>query len=240
MTGITEAAVLSTIKDALRNQPRSLQKRIGPSELGMECEHCLAAKLAGWEQTPEAAWLPAIGTFVHAGLADIFNRHPDRWLVEHEVMVGWVGNAEIWGSSDLFDTETGTVIDFKIVGATTLKKAKTGPSKQYFTQANLYGTGFVNAGHTVTKVAICYLPRNAISLEQGVWWENHHDPAVAAAALENAERLTAQIDLLASIDPAAVDVWIRGLERHPDCYQCARYPDAPAPVLSTVAELVGV
>ena len=28
--------------------PRELQREIGPSELGTDCVHCLAAKLAGW------------------------------------------------------------------------------------------------------------------------------------------------------------------------------------------------
>lgn len=239
MTSVTEAAVISTIKTALRNQPRSLQKRIGPSELGNECEHCLAAKLAGWEQAPEAAWLPAIGTFVHAGLATIFEQHPDRYLVEHEVMVGWVGDTEIWGSSDLYDTHTGTVIDFKCVGATTLKKAKNGPSRRYNVQAQAYGTGFVNAGHDVKRVAICYLPRNAVSLDQGVWWEDHYNPATAHVALTHIETIITQIDLLRSIDPSAADVWISGLSRDPDCYDCARYPDAEAPTLRTLDQLVG-
>lgn len=38
------------IEDHITNQPRSLQKEIGPSELGTDCLHCLAARLAGWEK----------------------------------------------------------------------------------------------------------------------------------------------------------------------------------------------
>ena len=237
MTSLTEAAVLSTIKTALREQPRSLQQGIGPSELGNECEHCLAAKLAGWVQHPQAAWLPAIGTFVHTALAEIFERHPDRYLVETRVMVGRLGDKEVWGSSDLYDKETDTVVDYKIVGATTLKAAaKTGPTRRYFTQAHAYGTGFANAGYPVKRVAICYLPRNALSLDFGVWWEAHYDPSITTLALNHAEAILWQIEGLRAVDPAAVPVWIGGLPRAKGCFDCARYADAP----HDLADLVGV
>lgn len=219
--------MIATITDSIRNQPRSLQKRIGPSELGAACTHCLAAKLAGWEKRQDAAWLPFIGTAVHAELASMFEAAGGRWLVETEVMVGWVGDAEIWGSSDLFDTETGTVVDFKIVGPTTLTAAKRGPSDVYRAQLHLYGQGFVNAGHQVNDVAIAYLPRNATSLSAAIWWTEPHDPAMAASATIRADRIARQLDELAAIAPEAVGVWITGLDRDPNCYDCARFADAP-------------
>lgn len=222
-----EHAALAIVKDAIVNQPRSLQKRIGPSELGTDCDHCLAAKLAGWEQHRQGDWLPFIGTSVHATLAGIFERAGDRWMVETEVNVGWVGEQEIWGSSDLFDRETGTVIDWKIVGPTTLASAKRGPSPVYFRQLNLYGLGFRNAGHVVRRVAIAYLPRNATSLSAAVWWEGHFDPAVANATLERADRMAQHIAALQAIAPEAVDVWIAGLSRAEKCFDCARFADAP-------------
>jgi len=234
----TQHAALSTIKHAVSNQPRSLQKRIGPSELGTECTHCLAAKLAGWEQHREADWLPFIGTSVHSELAGIFQRVGDRWLVETDVMVGWVGDAEVWGSSDLFDTETGTVIDWKVVGPTTLTAAKRGPSPVYYRQANLYGLGFRNAGHHVTNVAICYLPRQAATLSAAVWWEAPFDPAAANLTLERANQLVSHIDTLRAIDPSAVDVWISGLDRAAGCYDCARYTQDPPQAPSSLPGLV--
>ena len=36
------------IEAHIANQPRNLQKEIGPSELGTDCLQCLAARLAGW------------------------------------------------------------------------------------------------------------------------------------------------------------------------------------------------
>ena len=43
--------IRTVIEDAITNHPRTLQKQIGPSEVGTPCDHCLAAKLAGWEET---------------------------------------------------------------------------------------------------------------------------------------------------------------------------------------------
>ncbi|WP_434080384.1 hypothetical protein [Sanguibacter sp. Z1732] len=54
------------IEHAITHQPRSLQERIGPSEIGNPCDHCLAAKLAGWKQTEDGVpWLPFLGTAAH-------------------------------------------------------------------------------------------------------------------------------------------------------------------------------
>ena len=69
------------IEDHITNQPRSLQKEIGPSELGTDCLHCLAARLAGWEKRQSAAWLPFIGTCVHERFEHLFNSRKDEFTV---------------------------------------------------------------------------------------------------------------------------------------------------------------
>ncbi|UEJ82668.1 hypothetical protein Bra3105_17860 [Brachybacterium halotolerans subsp. kimchii] len=226
---------LSTITDAIRNQPRSLQKIIGPSELGTDCTHCLAAKLAGWaEQERDIPWLPFIGTAVHAELARIFETASQtavktggrgRWLVEQRVYVGMIGPHPITGSCDLYDQATGTVLDHKIVGAETLRTAKAGVKEVYRVQAHLYGLGWENAGHTPERVAIAHLPRNAVSLTQDVIHVEDYDPAIARAALERANRVHANVTALASISETARDEWITALDRAPGCFSCRRYPD---------------
>jgi hypothetical protein len=116
-------------------------------------------------------------------------------------MVGHIAGQEIWGSTDLFDHDTRTVIDHKIVGKSTLDNARRhGPSPTYRTQAHLYGMGWINAGQPVTDVAIAYLPRQAVSLDQAV---------------------------LAAISTAARDAYITGLPRHDGCFDCSRFPDRP-------------
>lgn len=225
------------IEQAIIFQPRSLQKRIGPSEIGTPCDHCLAAKLAGWQQTERGVpWLPYIGTSVHEKLEMVFGMHnverveqgkPMRYLMEQKTMVGHIGGTEIWGSTDLVDLEAGMTVDWKIVGASTLKQAKSGPSPVYHAQADLYAKGWNDAGIRIDHVAIAYLPRNAVSLDQAIWWTAPHDRSRAEDALARANRLHSNLTVLESISIQARDTWISGLARSGHCFDCKRYPDAP-------------
>ncbi|GAA1333812.1 hypothetical protein GCM10009592_28360 [Brachybacterium rhamnosum] len=225
----------STIEQAIRHQPRSLQKLIGPSEIGTDCTHCLAAKLAGWtEQERDVPWLPFIGTAVHAELARIFeddNKTSStsggrrRWKVEQKVYVGHIGAHAITGTCDLYDTVTGTVLDHKIVGAATLRTAKTGPKPVYRIQAHLYGLGWENAGHMPETVAVAHLPRNEMSLARAVIWSEPYDRDLALAAFEHANQLHANLTTLASISHETRDQWISNQPRADGCFSCPRYPD---------------
>ncbi|PWH05217.1 hypothetical protein DEO23_14145 [Brachybacterium endophyticum] len=234
-TADTRTDMLTLIENSIRRQPRSMQKLIGPSEIGTDCTHCLAAKVAGWEETQrDTAWLPMIGTAVHAALAEFFeadNRQSlaagrrARWRPEHRVEVGSIGPHHISGTCDLYDTATGTVVDFKIVGAETLRTAKAAPKPVYRTQVHLYGRGYENAGHTPERVMIAHLPRNAVSLTQAVIFEEPYDRTVALEALERANRVHANVTTLASISEAARDEWITSQPRADGCFSCRRYPD---------------
>lgn len=184
--------VLDVVTDALANSPRSRQAQIGPSEIGTECTRRLAYKLAGVTGRDRPGWKPAVGTFVHAGLADIFteaNRgRPARWLVETRVDVGTIGGQPVVGSADLFDVATGTVIDHKIVGTASLRAKRVAghPGQQYAAQAMLYGRGFARRGLPVTAVAILALPQNG-ELSEAWWWTQPYDEQVAVAALARAD-----------------------------------------------------
>ena len=239
----------AVIEHSIAHQPRTLQTEIGPSELG-GCEHCLAARLAGMvENETGVAWLPFVGTAVHAALAEFVIAHENdrgaqhttglRYLSEQEVTVGVIAGQPISGHLDLFDTHTGIVVDFKIVGATTLRAAKSGPTDQYRTQVHLYGKGMANAGHQVDHVAIAYLPRNAVTLGAAIWWHEPYDETVAIDALERANRLHTNIAVLRdALGDPAVAAWVANLPRDPHCFSCARYPDAPASP-SPLADLIG-
>jgi hypothetical protein len=225
------------VENAIVNHPRSLQKRIGPSEIGNPCSHCLAAKLAGWPQTADGvAWLPTIGTATHAWLEEQILQHEinrnaihttgRRWLTEERVTVGQLGGVDVTGSTDLVDLATGVVIDHKIVGLSTLRKVRSkGPSDVYRVQADLYAKGWNDAGVRVDHVAIAFYPRNSASLDDAIWWHAPHDRGRALDALARANRLHANLTALESISVAARDQWITALPRDPDCWDCARYPD---------------
>ena len=183
--------VEALLLNAIENQPRSLQKRIGPSEIGTECDHCLAAKLAGWEENSSGIpWASTVGTAIPALLESFVNNHqaqawnprtdptppPTRYFTEQTVTVGTIGGQPITGSIDLLDVATGTTVDWKAVNPTRLRDYKTrGPSQVYRVQAHLYAKGCNDAGIPVNRVSICFLPRGSNNFFERHWWSEPYD-----------------------------------------------------------------
>lgn len=222
MTSV-EDLYLGVIKDGITRHPRSLQKRIGPSEIGRPCDRWVLHKLNG-EGEPDRgpAWKPAVGTAVHEQLErwfDAANRHGGEvghaeWVTEWEVTVGQIGGQDITGHSDLFHVPTGTVIDHKIVGPKQLAKYRLhGPSEQYRVQAHLYGKGFTDDGGwgPCRAVAIAFLPRDG-ELSGSYFWSEPYNPHLAAEALQRANRLWTMftvvgIDAALAASPLCDDQW---------------------------------
>ncbi|MEU3162920.1 hypothetical protein [Streptosporangium sp. NPDC006930] len=201
LAGAIATSVVSTVKHAGANAPRSLQKVIGPSGIGMPCTRRLAYTLTDQPpiNTGGDPWASIIGTAVHAWMADVYeaeNRRlgAERYLVEKRLHI----RGNIYGSSDLFDRGTGAVIDWKVVGPDQLKKyAKQGPGDQYRTQGHIYGLGQENAGEVVNDVAIVFLPRGGRIDGLHVWSEPY-DRSIALAALERMDNV---LTALSALDP---------------------------------------
>lgn len=221
----------AVIEDAAANAPRALQSALGPSQIGCGCDRCLIHLLAGHRTAQDGIpWLPWIGTAVHEQLELAFIRHiaatgTDRYLLEQEVAVGTLRGVPITGHADLIDTHAGVVNDWKVVGASTLRKAKaSGPSSTYRRQAHLYARGANAAGWTVEHVQITYLPRNAASLRDAVAWTEPYDEAVAVEALDRANALAFGVDSM------GVDQMLRMC---PPCtgeeFSCGRWPGDAKP-----------
>lgn len=246
--------ITELIEDSIRTAPRSLQKRIGPSELGTDCEHCLAAKLAGWNQiTPTVAWLPFIGTCVHEHYErffEAFARAEPRTttgrpaaLTEQTVTVGQLDGINITGSTDLYlpdqlgYAETGMTVDWKIVGKTTLNQVKRDrqPSQRYIVQAMLYAKGWNDAGYPTSHVCIYFQPRNAPSLREGYIWTAPYDPAVAQNALDHAQQVLNNLHALEAVSIDVRDQWITSLPRAAHCWDCAKYKDFGQPTHTPLA-----
>lgn len=197
----------SVITSAIAAHPRSLQKRIGPSEIGHPCDRWVLHKLAADSEPDRGpAWKPAIGTAVHAQLEEWFDKAnygggevaAQEWVTEWEVTVGKIGQTPITGHSDLFHVPTGTVIDHKIIGPKQLSKYRLhGPSQQYRVQAHLYAAGFTaDAGWGSAKhVAIAFLPRDG-ELDQMVFWTEPANPHIAAEAMVRANRLWTMLQVV--------------------------------------------
>lgn len=207
MADMVHELIVDTVTASIINHPRSQQVAIGPSEIGTPCTRQLGHRL---NNTPPAqprrvAWLPFIGTSVHASLEVIFHsadlrhehQHGQRaWLTETRVTVGQIGGHDITGSVDLFHIPTGTVIDHKIVGPTAMAQyRRDGPGQQYRTQAHLYGAGLAAAGWAVNTVAVLFWARNADTIDT-CWWSEPWDPQVAADGLARADGVSRSLTML--------------------------------------------
>lgn len=203
--------LLGIIKAYVENQPRSLQVKIGPSEIGQACARRIGYKLLNapdFNPQQIVPWKAFIGTCVHAELANIFDRNnlaysakvspgDERWLVEHKVTVGQLGPEEIDGHTDLYDRVTCGVIDWKIVGPSPLKGYKaSGPGPQYRSQGHLYGRGWHRGyGLPVDYVMIVFLPRNGELHDTHIWHEPY-DEQVAIEALNRAGAIKSVVGAL--------------------------------------------
>lgn len=201
---------------AITNHPRSLQTRIGPSEIGHPCDRRLGYKLAGLTEvntTRSLPWKPTIGTAMHTWSEETIARHlladdrtgevGPRYLLENRVSVGEINGVDITGCCDLYDRKTATVGDYKFVGGTQLRKYKEhGPGDQYRIQAHAYGRGLARAGHPVKHVAVWFLPRDQ-EFKQHYFWHEPYDESVVLAALSRADGIA---KLAAALGPAAASL----------------------------------
>jgi len=151
--------ITDVIYSRAANAPRSLQKRIGLSEVGEVCIRKTSYKLLDWAKTNPSTdpWASISGTAIHSWLASAFEEYPDQYLVEHAVKV----TDELAGTADLFDKVNKMVIDHKCVGATAMKsRKKDGMTHQQRVQINLYGLGIENelGVGSVEKVALAFYP----------------------------------------------------------------------------------
>ncbi len=186
------------ILDHLNNRPRSVQTSLGPSSAGNPCDRALVGLMSGFEGSPDSnPWLAGVGTAVHFMLAEMLeeeNRKAGKtvWLVEQELKIK--APAIPKGSGDGFHIPSGTVVDWKILGKTTLDDiSKNGPSELYETQLDIYGFGYAQLGYQVNDVVLAALPRNANPnlpfLHEAVFWKKQWDFDNAVTAISRVEAL---------------------------------------------------
>lgn len=225
---------------AAANAPRSLQTQIGPSQVGTPCDRKLAYMVTETE-TPgmraSSSWITTLGTAMHSWLEEAFctdNMNNDaagnlsRWFVEMRVNVGDIDGKPCVGSADLYDRVTCGVWDWKLVGNTAIRKAKSeGPSVNYRVQAHLYGRGFLRRGVPVDYVGIAYLPRAGATVGDGYFWAEPYNPELAEKALQRASALSV------AMRTAGADVLLPALATEDDyCTSCPWFSPG-IPVAST-------
>lgn len=193
----TIAELRQVLIDFEAARPRSMQKALGPSELGTPCQQQIARKLAGAPRRPVTAptWAPFQGTAVHASMEDVvayWNTQlgRQRWLAEDRLTVdpGPGHYPAVEGNGDAFDTDHAMVVDWKHVGTTALKKLRTAKrlgkpprdqiSAEYRAQAHLYGLGHENKGREVRHVRLVLLARSW-QYDDSDEWTEPYNPRIA-------------------------------------------------------------
>ncbi len=219
-------------------QARSLQKRIGPSEIGEPCDRALAFRVAEIPPVNDdpLKWAPLVGTWGHAGLAEALAEdnvrammagRPARWLIEQRVEVS--RQLGIAGVTDAYDCELAEVVDWKFVGKTRLQTyRRKGPGETYRRQAHLYGRGWALMGLPVRTVRIVFLPRWSHLLTDGWEWSEPYDEDLAVDALDRLVRITRMVDQLGvREDPAQLAMFAGRPEE--TCRYCKWYREWPGP-----------
>ena len=183
------------------NLPRSRQQTIGPSEMGHPCPRRVAQQAIGAPQCNRHAGDPLpslVGTAAHTLMEDMLRdyneRNGERFLIERKVYpIEGRG-----GTMDCFDLETGTVIDWKFPGASTMKRVRQtdDPGPQYRAQAHLYGLGAVRAGLDVNAVAVVFFPRGGmLGGRNGAHvWREDYDEQHAIDVIERMHALILMAD----------------------------------------------
>lgn len=200
---VLHAELLDKIKHHSTNAPRSLQKEIGPSEVGDPCERKLGFKMFNIEppMRPPSRnndmWKANVGTAIHAYLEDVFGNDPD-YYTERRVTVGaWYDGQKshvLQGSTDLFHKPSGTVLDWKTTSVSMMEDYARGKLPEvYRTQIHLYGLGYENAGHDVKRVGLVFLPRdNDLNISSSVLHVEAYDRQVALDAIKRLEDIAAR------------------------------------------------
>jgi hypothetical protein len=174
-------ALRRVVVDYANHSPRSLQKELGPSEIGTLCDRQVVGKLAGIERTNHIVdpWASIVGTALHAWFAQAFdwdNRYHNyvRWLTEFRVHP----HPDHPGTGDLYDFTEEAVVDHKNLGDTPMKHLRNhGPVRRYFVQKLAYAKGFRLMGLPVRRTVLVAWPRTKSSLDTTFVHEHTLTPA---------------------------------------------------------------
>lgn len=163
------------------SRPRSLQTRIGPSEIGEPCERKLAFKLAGTsESNPRASgWAAIKGTALHAYMESVLAKDPE-WITEKTLeMVGVTS-----GSSDALWYKEQTVVDHKFPGDPAIADVRrNGLITKYRYQFHIYGLGWEEAGYPVKWVCGAFMPM-AGGIDKRYGWAEPYSREIALEGLD--------------------------------------------------------
>jgi len=185
------AAVVAAVEAFSAVHPRTLQRELGPSEVGEPCARQIGYKLMDGPESPSRKpdpWPSFLGIAGHARLDLTLQwweaRHPGTWLTERRVKIPGVRDGGR-GTSDALYLPTLTTIDWKILGDTTFTELQRGGlagHRKYRAQGHIYGLGWAAMGYPVQHVALGIFGRSKPLSSMYVLSEPF-DPAYAASEL---------------------------------------------------------
>lgn len=186
------------VKRYAARAPRSVQKSLGPSELGEECDRQVVAKMAATKHTNNVGdpWPSVMGTAGHAYVEGAFqwdnaDQQYARWITEARVTPD-PGPDPHPGTADLYDAYNRALVDHKFLGQASMTKLKSkGPKRVYYIQLLLYRLGYLNLGLPVDRIVLIAWPRTGSSLDDMYVWEHTptaEDDELVAEVLKNTAR----------------------------------------------------
>ena len=157
--------------------------------MGAACDRQVVGKLTAAGRTNHVAdpWPSIVGTAVHAWLAETFEKENRRLgLIRFLTEISVAPTPAHPGHTDLYDDAESAVVDWKILGASTLSKVRSsaGPPRKYQVQLLLYGAGCRALGLPVKRVVLVALPRTASTLDGMYVWDHPITPADADMVAE--------------------------------------------------------
>jgi hypothetical protein len=231
--------LLGIIEDDWTRDPRTLQRRMGPSGIGHPCNYCLGAMLAEVPKKESNQWAdgwPAfLGKAVHWAIEKIFERwnrkhRTYRFLTEQRVTVGMIGTINPWpltGSTDLYDMVKKAIVDWKVTTDKNLAKVKKGEkSVTYKVQGHCYGLGMENEGLPVEYVGVMYLAKMKNFLREAELTLEPYDRQIALDALKRASDIW---------DLGQVHGWpfvLPRLKHDATCWDCDKYAEGVAAIVA--------
>lgn len=213
---------------------RTVQRHLGPSELGVECDRQVAGKIAGLPNTNHVIdpWPSIRGRALHRFAEDVFGsdnarRGLLRWVTEQRV----TPHPEHPGTADLYDAVEQAVVDHKFLGESSMAKVRKQPPRKYRGQLFLYGLGYWLLGLPVRRVVIAAYPATAASLDGLYVWEHRFTDETGRVATEVAQLLQAIFTethrrKAQAAQLSAGAVRFEDIPAHPDsdeCYFCPFY-----------------
>ncbi len=224
-------------------QPRQVQRQLGPSEIGHACDRQVIGKMArALSANPDSVapaanhmsdpWASIMGTAMHSWLELAFTwdaEHgpvPGRWATERRVTPDPGAERPHPGTADLYDAVTFSVVDWKGQSEGVREKLRReGPPRHYFVQILLYALGYMHAGYRVDRVVIASMPRTKSSMDDMYVWAKNITTEDLQLVSDVLEQTALREQIAVHVAAGELDV-LRDIPATPDdnvCHYCPLY-----------------